>query len=101
MSEYREFQPRHVIAIVPADADLTFPVQGLRVSNETAGWLSLKVRNANGNPNAATPGVDVTLRIPPATVVYEPGQFSRVWATGTDAASLTIHGYADRLVNTQ
>lgn len=94
MSEFREMQPRHLILVTPSDSDQAFPLHGLRVTNETAGWLNLTVRNMNGNPNSAT-AVDVVLRIPPASVCYEPGQFSRVWATGTGA--LTIHGYADRL----
>jgi hypothetical protein len=98
MSEFRELQPRHAFLVTANDADQAIPLQGLRVTNETAAWANLKVRNANGNPNSTSPLMDVVFRIGPGATDYVPGQFSRVWQTGTDIASLTIHGYCDHFV---
>ena len=79
---------RRAVLITPADADLDLYARSLRVVYTGAGTATVRVTYVDEPLDADW--VDLVF---PAGLTVEASSVRRVWATGTTATDLVIHGY--------
>lgn len=88
LSSHTEKPARRAVLITPADTDLDVYARSLRIYND--GTAGDTVRVTYVDEPLDTDFVELKC---PLGLTIEPSAVRRVWATGTDAASFTIHGY--------
>lgn len=74
--------------ITPSDAEnLPKAVKGIRILNKGAGFATIHFTDVDGDES--------TIEVPASSLVYEDIAIAKIFATGTTATDLTIHGLTD------